>query len=251
LPNFIAEWSGLFIAVAIVERLLARARAREEAARRQPLRQLAGVRLGRALNEIITTALSEYVFGGDKPDEPPEPAATFFERWAASLVDSTRARNATWLDILSLAFESAEESLGSVRDEYEPALNSDELAHVHELRDQLDSAQTELGRWSEDIDPNFERTGIRAEIPPLTPDEVTQKVSDRCLEISPYFAAVASDYRALTGQELTTETGWGNVRFTRAALEIVGKTNTTSTEETTAPNSDSSTGDAPQDDVAD
>jgi hypothetical protein len=231
LPNFIAEWSGLFIAVAIVERLLARARAREEAARRQPLRTLAGAQLGRAVEGIIGTAVSEYVFGGDKDDEPPEPAATFFERWAASLADSSRARNATWLDILANSFESAREALGRVRAQYESALDPQELAHIDELSDRLSSAETALGPWAEDIDPDFERTGYRDLMPQLTPDEVARNVSNRCTEIAPHFAALASDYQALTGQQLTTERGWDNVRLTRAAIAIVGERDNADTSE--------------------
>lgn len=231
LPNFIAEWSGLFIAVAIVERLLARARAQEEAARRQPLRQLAGSQLARALEGIIGTAVSEYAFGGERQDEPPEPAATFFERWAPSLADSTRARHATWLDILGNTFESAVEALWGVRAQYESALDPQELAHIDELSNQLSSAQLALGPWAEDIDPKVERKGFREHLPQLTPDEVARNVSGRCIEIAPHFAAVAADYEALTGLQLTTERGWDNVRLTRAALEIVGKTDDTDTAE--------------------
>jgi hypothetical protein len=215
LPNFIAEWSGLFIAVAIVDRLLSHARRAEEEARREPWRRQAGIELAQALDELITTAVHDYARDENTPEEPTEPASVFFDRWSQSPGLSESARDPTFVYVLANAFQSAANALASFQPRYESALEPEERAHVAELANLLSDDEKALGSWAEDIDPDFERRGIMAGIPPMTPDQVARNVANRCQLLSPYFAAVAADHQSLTGHELTTQTGWDAVRLSR------------------------------------
>jgi hypothetical protein len=227
LPNFIAEWSGLFIAVVIVDRLLSRAEAVEVEQRRAPERRLAGDELALALEPIVNTAVHEHARRrrehGEEGEEAPEPAAAFLERWSQALQSSSDIRRPAWLYILANAFEKARDSLRTLRVEYDVALDPGERANIATLANTLSRDERDIGFWAEDLDVSFERRGVRRHLPRFTPDEVAGNVLNRCRQLVPVFAPVAADYRALTGQELTTAAGWNSVRLARSGAEIVAR----------------------------
>jgi hypothetical protein len=227
MPNFIAEWSGLFLAVAIVDRLLSRARTAEIEKRRAPERQLAGNRLALALEPIVNTVVHEYArrrrAEGMEDEEPPEAASAFFERWSATVEGSPEARDPAWVYVFANVCERSSEALNKLRVEYDVAFEPGERANIANLADALSRDERDMGYWAEDIDPAFERTGVRRHLPRFTADDVAHNVGNRCTQLSPLLALAANDYRSLTGAVLTTQAGWESVRVMRAGVEIVAK----------------------------
>jgi hypothetical protein len=145
MPNFIAEWSGILIAVAIVDRLLERARGEAEIARLEPLRLAAGrqmnfalYRLAKAFELRVVSASGADTSHLGVPALPQEPVAYIRtclgqmaelpdpeRKWAGQFAD----------DLLACAVR-----LDRVLDVCEPALNPAQRLTVTGFGDVLRAA---------------------------------------------------------------------------------------------------------------
>ena len=221
MPNFIAEWSGLFVAVVVIERLLARARAVEEQTRRAPLRHLAGERLKKALTPLLDLAVEEYCAAGADLDSG-EPAAVFFTRWSVTLTKSKSARSARWLRELDDVFASTCKSLEEFRSEYASAIDPGELAHIDVLSRELWGNRGTLVHARQSVDPSFAWPDDILTTPRWTPQQAANAASSTCTDVAPYFSATARVCEGMTGVTLTTGAGYalGSVRFRRRIAEF-------------------------------
>lgn len=132
LPNFIAEWSGIFIAVLVVDRLVYAERQREQAAIYTPLRHTAGLALGKALQPLIDFLLAVAEATGLRT-RPGQDLVTFFEELfeafpRGGIVDP-RACLEQWVEILT----KVESDLRGVRDRYVVTLDPGEISELDKL----------------------------------------------------------------------------------------------------------------------
>jgi hypothetical protein len=143
-PNFIAEWSGILIAVVVVERLVQAAQRREQAATYMALRHTAGVALGRALRPMVDflLAVAEVTKIETKPGEE---LVVFFERVFEELprsgIPDPKKCLAQWVEIL----DDAENRIRSVHDRYFMTLDPDEITQIDRLADSLSPRDWVLG----------------------------------------------------------------------------------------------------------
>jgi hypothetical protein len=219
MPNFIAEWSGLLVAVVIVERLLDRARAAEDAARRVPVRRVAGERLGRALGELVAAAVHSYASEHRIEREEPESAAGFLWRWAPLVSGFRRARDATWIYIFANSCEAAADAIDDVRAQYLHALDHDEVADLDRMTPRLRVWRNSLRQVGGHIDPS--RDEDFPAVVRLTPQAVAEDVGKTAAEVASLFMALAAVQRRLAGTELTTKAAWESWGFIRLAVRIV------------------------------
>ena len=84
--------------------------------------------------------------------------------------------------------EATRDALKTLRVEYDVALDPGERANIATLANALSRDKRDMGFWAEDIDPTFERRGVRRHLPRFTPDEVAGNVANRCKELVPLFS---------------------------------------------------------------
>jgi hypothetical protein len=176
MPNFIAEWSGIFVAVFVVERLLALQQHRAAEVQLKPLRVVAGDMLASSIAPIVACAWilrrTALVDPGlalvrrygefNRPLEIEEVAE--FDHWDGALRESTSALDRFRRDYWSLLEPSELVTLDQARKLIEE-LSSPKRATGTDL----DSALSQLYRPTRDISPIFQRlTG--KELTLLTPE---------------------------------------------------------------------------------
>jgi hypothetical protein len=222
MPNFIAEWSGLIVAVVIVDQLLARAREAERQRRRAPERQVVGDRLAQALDRVISAAAQEWSLGG-RELEPAAPVPDFWTAWLADFENRHSVRDPAWRLAFAHHLRAASGNLNRIRTNYDAALEPGERAHIATLSHRLSEDGRAIEDWSGVLrigDPNV----LRRSVQQLNDDDIVHKVANRCTGLTRLFVDVAGDYRAMTGVELTSESAWDSVRLMRAGVEYVAMT---------------------------
>jgi hypothetical protein len=218
MPNFIAEWSGILIAVVLVERLLDRERRRERELALAPLRREAANVLGHALNGVMGFAVATYASSHDITDaEEPVEAAGFVERWAREWPDIQPLRNAEWLQHIARSLERTSQLLRDIRAKYLIALEPNEIVRLDGLELGARNEASTLRTWANALDPNApSMIGLSAE-------DVPALVGASCARLAELFRPSAEVYRGMAGEVLTTAGAWGSWSLVRTMTRLASR----------------------------
>jgi hypothetical protein len=193
MPNFVAEWSGLLVAVAIVERLLEESRLRDERAKRAALRLVAG----RGLRGTFEPLIRQMPGGGMtfESDRVEFPLSSAVERWASWLAESKDARDPERARELAEDCETTSAELRVFRADYLRVLEDEEVVDLDNSRDALARARRELTTWGGIHGWDIE-TGTTT-----PPGAVATAIGEAVAALAPSLAAIERVYTALAGTE--------------------------------------------------
>jgi hypothetical protein len=221
MPNFIAEWSGIFIAVVVVERLFERDRRRQQELALAPLRRAAGSALLRALSSVLDYAVREYAEVHQTKREDAIPASVFLNRWADEVEQHPTMTDPFWLDWLSDALAGMATQLREVRARYITALEPREIANLDSLERQASSFSHTAKGVADQLDPD---TPTPRKLPlVLRDDQVPGIIGMECKHLTIYFSFVARHYFDMTGETFTTERAWETNDFLSQLTELAGR----------------------------
>ncbi|HYZ77404.1 MAG TPA: hypothetical protein VE596_08525 [Gaiellaceae bacterium] len=201
LPNFIAEWTGLFLAVFVIDRLLERERERhheyQRELRRRPMREAAGQAIERALAYIISFAVSTYAQLHEVVEEEAVDAWEFLQRWIGEAPTATWTEDPEAVTRFALALTEMRERLLNVPERYQDGLDGAERVRIFDLQDLL--RPTVVQSWAESM-----RSSRRGET-------VRSLLANQCRRIGEAIEPVLEDYSRMRGSRLTTEVGWAAI----------------------------------------
>jgi hypothetical protein len=219
LPNFIAEWSGILIAVVLVERVLARERLREREEARAPLRLAVASTLSLALENVIDFAIDRYADekGVDEAEDPVQ-AAPFLVEWSRTVEDQMWTRDAFSVGWWATTLKNLSESLVEIRAKYVTVLDPAEIRRLDDLERSARGKVTFAQTIADDLVPG-KKTAMLGVLGKQAPGIIAGMCSDVALCVSP----VADVCGAITGAPLTTAGAWQNHGFKKTLYENVEK----------------------------
>jgi hypothetical protein len=198
MPNLIAEWSGLLVAVLIVDRLIERAKEEQLSERQQPLRRLAGYEISRSLIDLVTTAVQVHANHHGLKSGAEEPADVFFERWASGVQAGEEMPIGThWLEEITECIRAAESGLAMVRRDFDSVLAAAELAPLRDLEKTFEAARLTIEVVMENQN--------------APPERKAALVGTALTLCSPGVSEVLALRTALTGETLTTSGAWEGI----------------------------------------
>lgn len=136
MPNFIAEWSGIFFAVLVVERLIERERQQRIEREQEPLKQAAALTINRAVAPLAAAGVLHC--GGNDVD-PYEKVTDWIRSFPFA------ERDPGWTAVRRRAIAESRAQINNLRERYGHLLDPDELVTVDYFRDQLSDENKPLG----------------------------------------------------------------------------------------------------------
>jgi CheY-like chemotaxis protein len=187
MPNFIAEWSGILIAVAIIERLLARAETQEAEERALPIREMAALQLlvdvlRPALAFVAKAAPAAVLVATDPPAiqrviadwfAEERPADETAETDAAATLDRLRTTLPTWedryrdvlpIDVRMTVVDMTETARRATGRKHGGATDPDELTLPETVAELVLIATSVIGRLAPEYGDEWLATVFRREL---------------------------------------------------------------------------------------